>query len=308
MRSVSQIYAEAIKTRNDYLQLTELDSGRSESKLSIMNLLTYVMAVCIYSYEAVLEAFEVRIALLLSQRINGTPQWYAVMAKMFQYNNALESGDELYFDSDTLKISYRETREDHRIIEKSAWQDNGDGKSITLKVAKSNTNENEINNGTPYMQLSESEMSAFREFIQNIKFIGADIWTESMPGDIIIIEADAKNPIYYNDNYTTAAQALQSIRENMVKFAKDFEFNGILYYQSVIDVIRKTDNIVDMGNNIRVYVKSWDMYAGCYREAVELNNRMRLRSGYIKLLDEGLSTINAKNITLTASSAAQLSV
>ena len=308
MRSVSQIYAEAIKTRNDYLQLTELDSGRSESKLSIMNLLTYVMAVCVFSYEAVLEAFEVRIALLLSQRINGTPQWYAVMAKMFQYNSALESGDELYFNADTLKISYRETREDHRIIEKSAWQDNGDGRSITLKVAKANTNENEINNGTPYMQLSSQEMSAFREFIQNIKFIGADIWTESMPGDIIIIKADADNPIYYNDNYTTSSQALQSIRDNMVKFAKDFEFNGILYYQSVIDVIRKTENIVDMGNSIRVYVKSWDMYASRYQDAVELNNRMRLRSGYIKLLDEGVTTINAKNITLIASSAAQLSV
>lgn len=58
MRSVSQIYSEAIATRNNYLQLTELNSGRTNSKMSIMNLMTYVVAVCIYtSAFRALEAF-----------------------------------------------------------------------------------------------------------------------------------------------------------------------------------------------------------------------------------------------------------
>ena len=39
MRSVSQIYSEAVSTRNNYLQLTELNTGRSNSKLSMLNLL-----------------------------------------------------------------------------------------------------------------------------------------------------------------------------------------------------------------------------------------------------------------------------
>ena len=94
MRSVSQIYSEAVSTRNNYLQLTELNTGRSNSKLSMFNLLTYVVAVCIHTYEAVLDLFQVRIAEVLKGRINGTPDWYAMMAKKFQYNSVTESGDE----------------------------------------------------------------------------------------------------------------------------------------------------------------------------------------------------------------------
>ena len=73
MRSVSQIYSEAVATRNNYLQLTELNTGRSNSKLSMINLLTYVVAVCIHTYEAILDLFQVKIVEVLNGRINGTP-------------------------------------------------------------------------------------------------------------------------------------------------------------------------------------------------------------------------------------------
>ncbi len=240
--------------------------------MSIMNLMTYVVAVCIYTYEAVLEAFEARLATVLNQRINGTPQWYVVMAKKFQYNSALQTGDEIVFDEDTLKVNYKTIDETHRIIEKAAWQDGGDGQSITLKVAKANDNGNEVNNGTPYTKLSPSELTAFRDFIQKIKFVGSEIWSESSPGDIITIVADANNPIYYDNNYITAAQALQAIQKNLINFAKNFEFNGILYYQNIIDVIRQTDNIVDIGNNIKVYVASHKCFGiGHYTAMFNIN-------------------------------------
>ena len=86
MRSVSQIYSEIVTTRNNYLQLTELNSGRTNSKLSMMNLITYVTAVCIHTYEAVLDVFQLKIAEILNGRINGTPDWYVMTAKKFQYN------------------------------------------------------------------------------------------------------------------------------------------------------------------------------------------------------------------------------
>lgn len=306
MRSVSQIYSEAITTRNNYLQLTELNTGRTNSKMSIMNLMTYVVAVCIFTYEAILEAFEVRITSILAQRINGTPQWYAVMAKMFQYNSALDTGDEIVFDENTLKVNYKQIDKTHRIVVKSAWQSNGDGQSITLKVAKNNSNSNEVNNGTPYTQLTSAELSAFRDFIQHIKFVGSEVLSESCPGDIITIIADAGNPVYYNDTYITASQALDAIKNNIIQFAKDFEFNGVIYYQSLIDVIRKTDNIVGIGNNIKVFVKQWNIYTNSYDTPVELNSRMRLKSGYIKLIDNNAVTINATNITLVPSSTIEL--
>lgn len=301
MRSVSQIYSEAVNTRNNYLQLTELNTGRSNSKLSMINLLTYVVAVCIHTYEAILDLFQIRIAEVLNGRINGTPDWYAMIARKFQYNNVTDTGDEIKFNEDTMKIEYVQIDPSHRIIEKAAWQT--DDKSLILKVCKANDNSNEVNNGIPYMQLNDHELTAFRMFIQQIKFVGADIYCESSPGDIITIVADKYNPIFYNDSYVTAAQALSTLQQVMIDFANEMEFNGMFYYQSVLDVIRKAEHITDISNNIRIYISSYNTIDGKYDEPVELKNRTRLKSGYIRLLDiNSVMTINSNNLTLVAAS------
>lgn len=303
MRSVSQIYSEAVNTRNKYLQLTELNTGRSNSKLSMLNLITYVVAVCIHTYETILDLFQVKMAELLTGRINGTPDWYVIMAKKFQYNSVSECGDVLQFNEDTMKVEYETVDSSHRIIEKAAWQTGEDGSSLTLKVCKANDNTNEVNNGTPYMQLSDYELTAFRMYIQQIKFIGADIYCESSPGDIITIVADKNNPIFYNDSYVTAAQALSAIQEAMIEFASNLDYNGYFYYQSVLDVIRKTDNISDIGSDIKIYVTQWNTTDQDYDKPVLLTGRIRLKSGYVRLLDtNSATTLNSVNLTLVPAS------
>lgn len=303
MRSVSQIYSEIVTTRNNYLQLTELNSGRTNSKLSMMNLITYVTAVCIHTYEAVLDVFQLKIAEILNGRINGTPDWYVMTAKKFQYNPATETGDELKFNEDTMKVGYVEVDASHRIIERAAWQTGEDGESILLKVCKSNPNTNEVNSGIPYTQLSDYEMTAFKMFMYQIKFVGANIYSESLPGDIITVIADNENPIFYNDSYVTAAQAMSTLQQAMIDFTSEFEYNGMLYYQQVIDVLRKTDHIVDVSSNIKVLVQSYNVTDKKYDEPVELVSRMRLRSGYIRVLDTNSAiTINSANINMVASS------
>lgn len=301
MRSISQIYSEAVNTRNNYLQLTELNTGRSNSKLSILNLLTYVVAVCIYSYETVLDVFQVRIAEVLNGRINGTPDWYATIAKKFQFNNVTETGDEMRFNEDSMKIEYVQVDTSHRIIEKAAWQIEDD--TLILKVCKANSNSNEVNNGTPYMALNDTELTAFKIFIQNIKFIGASICCESSPGDIVTIVADKNSPIFYDDSYVTASQALTNIQKAVINFANTIEFNGMLYYQSILDVIRKAEHVTDISSNIKIYVSSYNTEKRDYNEPVELKNRIRLKSGYIRLLDNNSAiTINSDSLTLVAAS------
>lgn len=303
MRSVSQIYSEAVITRNNYLQLTELNTGRSNSKLSIINLMTYVVAVCIHTYEAVLDLFQVRLAEVLNGRINGTPDWYALMAKKFQFNNVTQEGDELRFNEDTMKIEYVVPDASHRIVEKAAWQWDEDGQHLILKVCKANTNSTELNNGTPYMRLSNNELTAFKTFIQGIKFVGANIYCQSSPGDILTIVADKENPIYYDDSYVTASQALDALKQDMINFVDTIEFNGLLYYQAVLDAIRKCEHISDIGNNIKVYITSFNIETQQYEEPVLLNGRTRLKSGYLRLMDENsVMTVNTDNLTFIPAS------
>lgn len=299
MRSVSQIYSEAVNTRNNYLQLTELNTGRSNSKLSMINLLTYVTSVCIHTYEAILDVFQTKMAEVLNGRINGTPDWYALTAKKFQYNSAMEKGDDMEFNENLMKIEYVTVDASHRIIDKASWQKGEDGQSIVLKVCKSNTNTNEVNNGLPYMPLSDNEMTAFRYFIQQIKFVGANVLCESCPGDIVTIKVPEESPIFYNDNYVTEAQAMTNIQQALINFCNDFEFNGMLYYQQIMDALRKTDYIEDIGGGVKVFVESYNTKEKRYEEPVELVSRYRLKSGYIRLLDlDSATTVNTDNIKL----------
>lgn len=303
MRSVSQIYSEAVTIRNNYLQFTELNTGRSNSKLSIINLLTYVFAVCIHTYEAILDLFQVKIAETLNGRINGTPDWYALMSKKFQYNPVTSTGDGLVFNENTLKLEYANPDVSRRIIEKVSWEREEKDGSLTLKVCKANDNSEEINNGVPYMPLNDYELIAFKMYIQQIRFIGADIYCESYPADIMIIVADANNPIYYNDSYITAAQAMESIKENMIDFVNSLEYDGYIYYQEILDVIRKTEHISDIGSNIKIYLRQYNMVDGVYEEPVKLNGRSKLKSGYIRLMDaDSVNVINSNNLTLIPAS------
>lgn len=295
-KTLSQIYSEAVRKRNLYLQITELNSGLTQSKMSILNLITYVQALLIYSYQTVLDVFEVNIASLINSRINGTSTWYAAMALKFQYNSITNSGDTLIFDEDTLKIRYETIDETHRIVAKSAFDDNG-ANGIILKICKKNSNSAEIANGINYTQLSSSELTAFKGYINQIKFIGAKVQTLSIPGDIITI----KNcEITYDDQYITDEQAMQIVRDAMINFASSLDYNAFIYSQTIIDSILSSEYIVNISTGVQITIKEYNTTTRKYDEEKPLTNIQKAYSGYVRFLDEnGNSTLKRETGFIT---------
>lgn len=300
-RNISQIYAEAVYTRNNYLQLTELNSGRTRSKMSIMNMITYVVAVLIHVYETALDLFQVNIGTIINSRINGTAQYYAAVAKHFQFNSVNDTGDRLIFDKDTYKIGYETIDETHRIIVQSSYEDYSQHDAIILKVCKENTNTNEIANGTIYTQLSDAELTAFKQYISAIKFCGAMIYCLSTPGDIVSIGTSTNAPIYYDDTLVSKQQAIQNIKDALTEYAKGFEFDGYIHYQRIIDVLQNATGIVDISSNVTVFVKLYNNETGTYDTAIDLTGRMRSSSGYLKFVNESGDSI-ADSLTLLPNS------
>lgn len=300
-RSISQIYAEAIYTRNNYLQLTELNSGRTGSKLSILNLLTYVMSVLIHTYETALDLFQLNVADIIKNRVNGTPAYYAAIAKHFQFNSETQTGDVLSFDEETYKIGYETVDESHRIIAQASWEDYSQKDAIILKVCKNNTNNTEIDGGTVYSQLSNAELTAFKQYISAIKFCGARIYCLSTPGDIVSIGTSTNAPIYYDDTLVSKQQAIQNIKDALTEYAKGFEFDGYIHYQRIIDVLQNATGIVDISSNVTVFVKLYNNETGTYDTAIDLTGRMRSSSGYLKFVNESGDSI-ADSLTLLPNS------
>ncbi len=293
-KSLSQIYSEAIQTRNNYLQITELNSGLTNSKMSILNLITYVMSVLIHSYHVILDIFEIEIANIISTRINGTAQWYVIMATKFQYNNNTKNCDQLVFDEDTLKIKFNKVDTSHQIIAKAAYVDNDTKDGIILKVCKNNINSDEKNNGVNYMQLNSDELTAFKYYLSQIKFIGANIQVLSIPGDIITVKNCV---VVYNDRYITEEQAFNNIKNALIKYTTTLDYNAFIYSQKIIDTIMSLDYIENI-NNIDIYINKYNLSLRKYDSAVKLTNIQHAYSGYIKFIDEkGESTIKNEYIT-----------
>lgn len=293
-KSLSQIYSEAIQTRNNYLQITELNSGLTNSKMSILNLITYVMSVLIHSYHVILDIFEIEIANIISTRINGTAQWYVIMATKFQYNNNTKNCDQLVFDEDTLKIKFNKVDTSHQIIAKAAYVYNDTKDGIILKVCKNNINSDEKNNGVNYMQLNSDELTAFKYYLSQIKFIGANIQVLSIPGDIITVKNCV---VVYNDRYITEEQAFNNIKNALIKYTTTLDYNAFIYSQKIIDTIMSLDYIENI-NNIDIYINKYNLSLRKYDSAVKLTNIQHAYSGYIKFIDEkGESTIKNEYIT-----------
>lgn len=80
-RTIKDIYTEAITERNKRMELTEFNS---DSKMSIMNGLTWVVAAIIHSFETLLDVFAVDISNTINNRINGTPVYYTNALLQYQ--------------------------------------------------------------------------------------------------------------------------------------------------------------------------------------------------------------------------------
>ena len=94
-RTIKDIYNAAVTERNKRLELSEL---KSDSKMSVMNGILWVVAAVIYSFETLLDVFAVDITEAINGRINGTPNYYA--SALLQY----QQGDELIVREDGLAL------------------------------------------------------------------------------------------------------------------------------------------------------------------------------------------------------------
>lgn len=296
-RSISQIYSEAVLRRNSYLQISPLNSGRSESKLSVINILTYIMAVLIYSYETLLDTFQVQIAQIINNRVNGTPAYYATMAKYFQFNPDTGGMDDIEFDDQTFRIKFKTVDENHRIIAKSAYQTYPE-RGLVIKVCKNNEDVSEADSN--YMALTSAELSAFKEYMAQICFIGTNLSCVSIPGDLLSINAN----VVYDDAYIDEQQALDNIKSALSDYIRGLGFNSYVYYQSVIDAIQSAEHIVtvtgpnvsvDSGKYATVSLSEYDSDSGKYKEPETIVGGRTPLSGYLTFSDE---TQDEENTTL----------
>ena len=268
-RTLTEIYNEAVETRNKYLELTELTN---DSKMSIINAFTWVTAAAIYSFETLLDVFTTDIAKTFTQRINGTSEYYANAMLKWQY------GDDLIINDEGTAFHYATEDTTKRLITHVSYQEyyNEEFKDniLILKVASGE--------GRSLSQLSDEELIAARAYLNQIKFAGVKCNVVSRRGDVLV----PRLTVYY-DGAITKEELYDNIDTALIDFIVNMKFDSLVYSQKIIDAIQKVEHVTDVHIDHEASVEQ-GIFIAQYNDNNELGpltkieRKCYLASGYAK--------------------------
>lgn len=268
-RTLTEIYNEAVETRNKYLELTELTN---DSKMSIINAFTWVTAAAIYSFETLLDVFTTDIAKTFTQRINGTSAYYANAMLKWQY------GDDLIINDEGTAFHYATEDTTKRLITHVSYQEyyNEEFKDniLILKVASGE--------GRSLSPLSDEELIAARAYLNQIKFAGVKCNVVSRRGDVLV----PRLTVYY-DGAITKEELYDNIDTALIDFIVNMKFDSLVYSQKIIDAIQKVEHVTDVHIDHEASVEQ-GIFIAQYNDNNELGpltkieRKCYLASGYAK--------------------------
>lgn len=268
-RTIKEIYYQGVAERNSRLELKEFSS---DSKLSILNGMMWVVASMVYSFEILLDVFAVDISTVINKRINGTPSYYA--NALLQY----QKGDELVVREDGLAFGYGTLDESKRIITQVSYIESTDDLNLDSKLIL------KVATGTKgnLSAISPEELVPIHSYMNKLKFAGTRIEVISSKGDVLI----PKVTVYY-DGSVMESEILDSIEKELKAYLMDIDFDSAIYVSRVIAVIRQAEHVTDVYINTDA-VPQQGVYLGCYDtdgnlQALQCIGRMaHTSSGYIK--------------------------
>lgn len=268
-RTLTEIYNEAVDTRNKYLELTELTN---DSKMSILNAFTWVTSTAIYTLETLMDVFMTDIAKVFNARINGTPAYYANAMLKWQY------GDDLVLNEDGTQFSYPSVDETKRLITKVSYQEyySSDYKDniLVLKVAKGEADS--------LSKLEDDELISARAYLSKIKFAGVKCNVVSRKGDVLVPRVD----VYY-DGAVSKDEIYSNIETALVQYIQNVNFDSAIYAHKVIDAIMGVDHVTDVHINSGATVEQGVFIAqyddnNALGALQKIDRKIYTSSGYIK--------------------------
>lgn len=227
-RTIQQIYDEAVRERNKRLELSEFSS---DSKLSILNGITWTFAAVVFSFESLLDVFAIDISNILNNRINGTPTYY--INALLQY----QQGDELVMREDGLAFGYSRTDTTKQIITQASYMESHDDvnldNKLILKVATGDKGN--------LHAIAAEELVLIQSYINRIKFAGTRIEVTSQEGDILI----PRLSVYY-DGAVMESDIYDLIEEQLNTYMLGIKFDSTIYVSDIVAAIRKAEHVTDV--------------------------------------------------------------
>lgn len=278
-RTIQEIYKEAVLERDKRLELSEF---KSDSKLSVMNGILWVVAAVIYSFETLLDVFSVDISTAINNRINGTPNYYAQALLKYQ------EGDELKMRDDGLAFGYEVVDQTKCLITQVSYSESTDDvnldNKLILKVAKGKKGN--------LSELTESELIPVQAYINKLKFAGTRIEVISTKGDVLI----PRLTVYY-DGSIPESEMYDALDFNLKKFITSIDFDAMIYVSKLMDTLQRVNHVVDVYIDEEA-VPEQGVFLACHDvdgrllPAEKIKRMASTKSGYLKESTKQAEEIN----------------
>lgn len=209
---------------------------------------------------------------LLGEKKAHTPNWYASMAKLFQFGYEL-AGDSDAYDNSGLT---QEEIDKSRIVKFAAAVSGRDKSILYLKIA-TGTNENK-------QPLSNTQLEAFTFYMSQISDAGVNLIIINDPADEIAIEMD----VYYDplilDKYGKRLDGSDDTPvQNAIKYyIHNLQFNGMYVNASLVDSVQAVTGVKFPE------LKGAASRYGVYTEFRKIDGRERAHAGYYTIKDTNL--------------------
>ncbi|KAA6302883.1 MAG: hypothetical protein EZS26_001053 [Candidatus Ordinivivax streblomastigis] len=268
-RTIKEIYNEAVRERNKRMELTEFSN---DSKMSIMNGLTWAFSAVIYSFETLLDVFAIDISTTINNRINGTPTYYA--NALLQY----QKGDVLTVREDGLAFGYASVDETKRIITQVSYSESASDVNLDNKLIL------KVATGTKgnLSAIPPEELVMINAYIGQIKFAGTRIEVTSRNGDVLIPRVS----VFY-DGAVMESEIYDAIEEMLNEYIMNIDFDAGVYVSKVMETIKKVEHVTDVYIDSSV-TSEQGVFLACYdanghiTPPQKISRMTHTSSGYIK--------------------------
>lgn len=176
-RSIDTIFNELLVAKAAKAELSGLTST---SAVSVWRLLLYVVAVGIWTMEKLFDLHLAEVRGIIASQKRGTVQWYAEMAKLFQFGDALVS-DQDYYNNTGLSDA---TIAAKKVVAFAAATESGS--SVRIKVARLNAGD--------LAPLTAPQLAAFQTYMARIKYAGVFLSFVNSAADALRLELK----VYYD--------------------------------------------------------------------------------------------------------------
>lgn len=203
----------------------------SFSVVSLESILFHIVAACCWALETLLDGHIADVDAKISSAVVASVPWYYKMARAFQY------GDALVFDEDTQEYQYAEENEDKQVVKYAAVRDRGT--SVQILVSGDN-------GGSPE-PLSDTVLTAFKEYMNRVKIAGVVLNISSQAADSLIVRATVYvDPLVIGNDGSLLSDGSMPVEDAVRGYLKGIVYGGTFNKNKLVDAIQAVTGVIDV--------------------------------------------------------------